>query len=52
MTRQKPGDETAPDSQQSGEAICPTCSGHGRVEGKACPACEGTGVITAIVGDA
>lgn len=52
MTRQKPGDETAPGTKQSGEAICPKCAGRGRVDGKTCPACEGTGTITAIVGDA
>jgi DnaJ-class molecular chaperone len=46
------GDEVAPGSPQSGDAICPACSGTGEIEGKPCPDCDGSGKITALVGDA
>jgi DnaJ-class molecular chaperone len=47
-----PGDETESGSPQSGEGICPVCSGSGEADGRACPSCGGTGRITVIVGDA
>lgn len=47
-----PGDESRPGSAQTGEAICPACSGSGRRDGAACDQCAGTGRIVAIVGDA
>jgi RecJ-like exonuclease len=47
-----PGDESRPGSKQSGDQICPTCSGSGRINNAACTDCGGTGRITAIVGDA
>ncbi len=50
--RPKPGDEARPGSPQSGENVCPDCSGSGRRDGKTCTTCAGTGRITAIVGDA
>jgi DnaJ-class molecular chaperone len=46
------GDEVAPGTPQSGEAICPACGGTGRIDDKACPDCEGSGKIVALVGDA
>lgn len=46
----KPGDEAAPGTPGSGEALCPRCSGSGHAEGGACPVCDGTGVINAGVG--
>jgi DnaJ-class molecular chaperone len=48
----KPGDEVAPGTPQSGEAICPQCAGAGRVADAVCPSCGGSGKITALVGDA
>ena len=51
-TPKAPGDEVRPGTPQAGEAVCPLCSGEGRVEGKACPNCNGTGMITQLVGDA
>ena len=48
----KPGDEVSPDTPQSGEALCPKCSGTGMIEGAACPECRGTGKVTVLVGDA
>jgi DnaJ-class molecular chaperone len=50
--RKNPADEDAPGTKQTGENICPTCSGSGRVGEKSCPDCSGSGRITAIVGDA
>ena len=50
--RKKPGDEDAPGSKQTGDNICPTCSGSGRIGEKPCPDCDGSGRVTAIVGDA
>jgi len=50
--RKNPGDEDAPDTKQTGENICPTCSGSGQMNQKPCTDCGGTGTITAIVGDA
>jgi DnaJ-class molecular chaperone len=48
-----PGDEVAPGTEQSGEAVCPTCSGSGRLDDDApCPDCGGTGKVVALVGDA
>jgi DnaJ-class molecular chaperone len=48
----KPGDEVAPGTPQSGQAICPACGGKGSVEGRSCESCRGSGTITALVGDA
>lgn len=47
-----PGDEVKPGTEQSGEHVCPKCSGFGEVAGSPCQACGGTGRITALVGDA
>jgi len=47
----KPGDEAAPDTPGTGEEICPTCEGTGKLaDGKECPTCEGTGRITQGIG--
>jgi len=51
-TPPRPGDETPPGSPQSGEAPCGICKGTGRVEGERCEACDGSGRVTVIVGDA
>jgi DnaJ-class molecular chaperone len=49
---EKPGDEADPGTPQSGENICPTCSGTGQVDNSLCPQCKGTGTVTTLVGDA
>jgi len=51
-TSKRPGDEVAPGTAQSGEAVCPACAGTGHSEGQPCPKCGGTGTITQLVGDA
>jgi DnaJ-class molecular chaperone len=51
-SRAKPGDEVPPGTPQSGENICPRCSGKGQVGEQTCPECRGTGKVTTLVGDA
>lgn len=47
----KPGDEAVPGTPGTGEEICPTCKGTGKLaDGKECPTCEGTGRITQGIG--
>ncbi len=48
----KPGDEVRPGTAQSGESLCPACSGKGEVKGKTCSECGGAGTVTTLVGDA
>ncbi len=48
----KPGDEVKPGTNQSGENLCPTCAGEGKVDNKPCPNCAGTGTVTTLIGDA
>ncbi|HYF57931.1 MAG TPA: hypothetical protein VEA81_03125 [Burkholderiaceae bacterium] len=49
----RPGDEVPEGTPQSGEVACPDCGGSGRTASDAtCPACEGTGFVTRLVGDA
>jgi RecJ-like exonuclease len=51
--QRNPGDEAAPGTPQTGEAICPICNGSGRKAGaEKCENCGGTGRIVQIVGDA
>jgi len=46
-----PGDEAAPGTPGSGEDICPTCAGTGKLaDGKQCPTCAGTGKIIKEIG--
>ncbi|WP_191059017.1 hypothetical protein [Geminicoccus harenae] len=45
-----PGDEAPPGTPGTGENLCPTCSGSGKVEGKECPTCGGTGEVTSGIG--
>jgi hypothetical protein len=47
-----PGDEAAPGTPQTGEAICPRCAGSGLIHDRPCPDCQGSGTITVLVGDA
>ena len=42
----RPGDEAPEGTPGTGEDICPTCGGSGRVDGSSCETCAGTGVVT------
>ena len=48
----KPGDEADPDTAGTGEALCPICSGSGKVNGETCQNCRGTGKIIQGIGGA
>jgi hypothetical protein len=46
-----PGDQVPPGTPGAGENICPDCGGRGRLRsGQQCPTCDGTGVVTEVVG--
>ena len=45
-----PGDEAAPGSTGTGEDVCPTCHGSGRVDGRRCETCNGTGKVVRGIG--
>lgn len=45
-----PGDEAAPGTPGTGEDICRTCGGSGKLNGSDCPACGGSGKVTVGVG--
>jgi len=45
-----PGDEAPPGTPGTGEAVCRACGGTGRAEGRDCPTCSGTGVVTVGIG--
>ena len=51
-TKLNPGDEAAPGTVGTGEDVCPTCEGAGRVAGAACKTCGGTGRIVEGIGGA
>ena len=44
------GDEAEPGTPGSGENLCRACHGTGRLEGKECPICGGTGKIVEGIG--
>lgn len=47
------GDQAAAGTPQTGDAVCPECSGSKKnAAGAACPHCGGTGSVVQIVGDA
>jgi DnaJ-class molecular chaperone len=45
-----PGDEAAPGTPSTGEALCPACGGSGRVSERPCENCGGTGKVVQSVG--
>jgi len=47
-----PGDEAPPGTPGTGEDLCRTCGGSGRLNGGPCPECEGTGRVTRGIGGA
>lgn len=51
-TPPRPGDDAPPGTPATGEDVCPTCQGHGRVGGRDCDTCQGTGIVTQGVGGA
>ena len=48
----RPGDEAPAGTPGTGEDICPECHGKGKVDGKPCHNCDGTGRITRGIGGA
>ena len=48
----RPGDQAEPGTPDTGENLCPTCSGSGSVEGRTCETCQGTGQVTEGIGGA
>lgn len=51
-TEERPGDEAAPGTPGSGEALCPACNGSGQVDDRPCSDCEGTGKVIQGIGGA
>jgi hypothetical protein len=47
-----PGDQAPPGTPGTGEDLCRTCGGSGRLNGGPCPDCEGTGRVTRGIGGA
>jgi hypothetical protein len=47
-----PGDEAAPGTPGTGEDVCPKSAGSGRIAGKPCENCGGTGKIIRAIGGA
>ncbi|MCR0983285.1 DUF2934 domain-containing protein [Roseomonas populi] len=40
-----PGDDAAPGTPGTGEDVCPDCQGSGRLQGRTCETCGGTGIV-------
>ena len=51
-TPMSPGDEAPAGTPGTGENVCPTCGGSGRVLDRPCANCGGTGLVTVGVGGA
>jgi DnaJ-class molecular chaperone len=49
-TPSNPGDQAAPGTPGTGEAICENCKGSGVVNGQECPVCGGTGKVIEGIG--
>ena len=47
-----PGDEAAPGTPGTGENVCPDCNGSGRLAGRECGTCGGSGKVIEGVGGA
>ena len=50
MTDNDNPDAVPPGTTGAGENVCRKCKGSGRVEGKDCPECGGTGQVTTGIG--
>jgi hypothetical protein len=46
----KPGDDAEAGTPGTGENLCPACRGSGKLDGKACESCAGTGIVTEGIG--
>ncbi len=49
---ERPGDTATPGVPGAAEALCPACGGSGKVEGRSCENCAGTGKVLEGVGGA
>lgn len=47
---ERPGDEAPEGTVGTGDALCPRCTGSGKIDGNPCPDCGGTGVVTEGIG--
>jgi Protein of unknown function (DUF2934) len=47
-----PGDEAVPGTPGTGEDVCRVCDGTGRLDGKPCPNCGGSGKVIEGIGGA
>jgi len=45
-----PGDEAAPGTAGTGEDVCPDCNGTGRIDGRRCETCDGSGKVIEGIG--
>ncbi|HEX2913879.1 MAG TPA: hypothetical protein VH186_23955 [Chloroflexia bacterium] len=47
-----PGDQAPAGTPGTGEALCPRCSGKGKLNGQLCEVCGGSGVVVQGIGGA
>jgi DnaJ-class molecular chaperone len=47
---EKPGDEVPPGTPSATPNLCDVCGGSGKVDGKRCDNCRGTGLVEQAVG--
>lgn len=47
-----PGDEAFPGTRNTGDDLCPECSGAGEVDGRQCDNCGGRGTVVVGIGGA
>lgn len=47
-----PGDQARPGTPGTGENVCRSCKGTGRVDRRECPTCGGTGYVIEGIGGA
>lgn len=45
-----PGDEAPPGTPGTGDDVCGTCGGSGKISGNECEDCSGTGKVTVGIG--
>lgn len=47
-----PGDQAPPGTPGTGETVCPSCGGSGRLQAETCAECQGTGKVVVGIGGA
>lgn len=47
-----PGDDATPGTPGTGEDLCRECKGTGKINGRPCDNCGGTGIVTEGIGGA